>query len=504
MKKILTAALTLLLLLVFALPVAGSSTPGGPFLPGKANHNTEGFMSNEQLEKALNQIEANSKGTMELDVIGHSGTGTEIFMAKVGDGPESIMIQNQQHGNEPHGAEAAINILRFLTSERQEAKELREQITVYMLPRVNPDGSELGIRTNGDWRAPNHFASHGFFTSSVPGWDINRYHWFDWEDSTLFQYNHAGIYSEEFGLINGRSLTGTPREYDGVEGYLVDVGFGTSEEYTDAIKEKVEGNIALVSRGENSFTDKAANAYEAGALGVVAYNDEPELSSFAISSDIPVMYTFQKFGQQLVDSLEDGEDIYVEFQNSYPENPVPEAQAVVDAYKKYEPKLMLDLHNQFSYVDEDERAVTSSILWPTNPDVPDDALEMSKQMAVVIMDHMEQYGYANVNKFPGGDAPEIARNAYGLAGSGNLLIEIRGQTQSEVGQTSNGMLTRHAQEQVMSVIRAAADGSLYEADATRADTDLPTVRDRYRKDLPSEEEAEEAAPREYEEEEEVE
>jgi Zn-dependent M28 family amino/carboxypeptidase len=63
------------------------------------------------------------------------------------------------------------------------------------------------------------------------------------------------------------------------------------------------GNIALISRGDCTFTIKAQNAYNAGATGVIIYNNRPgELGGtlgidFAL--DIPVVAVTQAVGQQL-------------------------------------------------------------------------------------------------------------------------------------------------------------------------------------------------------------
>ncbi|WP_025027572.1 S8 family serine peptidase [Caldalkalibacillus mannanilyticus] len=58
---------------------------------------------------------------------------------------------------------------------------------------------------------------------------------------------------------------------------FVHVGLGYKEDF---VGKDVEGKIALVSRGEFAFIDKAKNAKEAGAIGVVMYNQ--------LSGPIPV------------------------------------------------------------------------------------------------------------------------------------------------------------------------------------------------------------------------
>jgi aminopeptidase Y len=63
------------------------------------------------------------------------------------------------------------------------------------------------------------------------------------------------------------------------------------------------GNIALISRGACTFALKATNAYNAGAVGVVIYNNIPGSISGTLGNgftlDIPVTSVAQDVGQQL-------------------------------------------------------------------------------------------------------------------------------------------------------------------------------------------------------------
>jgi aminopeptidase Y len=64
------------------------------------------------------------------------------------------------------------------------------------------------------------------------------------------------------------------------------------------------GNIALISRGACTFAIKATNAYDAGAVGVVIYNNVPGPIAGTLGNtftlDIPVTSVSQEVGQQLV------------------------------------------------------------------------------------------------------------------------------------------------------------------------------------------------------------
>jgi hypothetical protein len=352
----------LLLCLSFSSVFANSDiVPGGPWITDNQNVSLERLSSYPELVMQLQQIEQTSKGLVQLEVIGKSNQGRDIYLAKAGN-PENpaVMIITQQHGNEPMTTESALKLLKFLSTGSSQAMAILDNLYVLVVARVNPDGAELFHRYNDDSTAPARNTSEGFYTSwaSGVGWDINRYHWVtDWEESTLFQ-NH------------------------------------------------------------------------------------------------PL---------------------------DYPTNPVPEAQAVIDAFNAYTPEWIADFHHQGTYVTDDGENITSSILWPRNEDVLDSIVILSKQLCVVIMDHMEKFGFSVVTDYPGGTYAGIARNGYGLAGAGSILVELKGG----IGQKSGGMIIKHAYEQMMAILNATADGTLGSVDYSRAD-DIPPRGSYYYKDLPPE------------------
>ena len=335
--------------------------PGGPWLTDTQNVSLERLNSYPELVMQLQKIERTSKGLVELEVIGTSNQGRDIYLAKAGF-PENpaVMIITQQHGNEAMTTEAALKLLKFLSTGSNQAQAILDNLYVLVVARVNPDGAELYHRWNADPTAPARNTSEGFYTdyTSGVGWDINRYHWVtDWEESTLF-HNH------------------------------------------------------------------------------------------------PL---------------------------DYPTNPVPEAQAVIDAFNAYSPEWIADFHHQGTYVTDDGDSVTSSILWPRNEEVLESVVILSKQLCVVIMDHMEKFGFSVVTEYPGGTYAGIGRNGYGLAGAGSILVELKGG----IGQKSGGMIIKHAYEQMMAILNATADGSLGSVDPYRAD-DIPPRGSYYYKDLPPE------------------
>lgn len=146
-------------------------------------------------------------------------------------------------------------------------------------------------------------------------------------------------------------------------------------------------------------------------------------------------------------------------------NPVPESVAMRLLWEQRRPAVVVDWHHQGSYVDDDGRLITGSTLWPNATDEADargirpefdDAVERSKQAVSVLVDAVQDKGYANITRYPGTTTPGIARNAYGLLGSASVLWEMRGG----IGIQSNGYITKTVHEAGKSLLVAAADGSL--------------------------------------------
>lgn len=172
--------------------------PGGPWLTAEQEVSYDGFYDYEELVERLEQIERSTRGRVAIDTIGQSNRGRDIFRATVGDGDEDVFVITQQHGNEPTGTEAVLtNLLRFLGSGGAVAREIRDELTVHVIPRVNVDGAEIPQRYNVDPDAPARDTDEGFFTagSEGVGWDINRYHDPDWEESRLYR-NRPDEYPE--------------------------------------------------------------------------------------------------------------------------------------------------------------------------------------------------------------------------------------------------------------------------------------------------------------------
>lgn len=146
-------------------------------------------------------------------------------------------------------------------------------------------------------------------------------------------------------------------------------------------------------------------------------------------------------------------------------NPATEAGLIQRRYAAFKPEIVVDYHMQGRYADASGREITASTLWPTAAGVTPSNVDFAKQITVVAQRSIEATG-GNVSQYPGGDYEGIARNAYGLRGSGSVLIELSdtGADQSQI---------RAALASMVAIAQTAADGSLRRIDPAAADTIPP-------------------------------
>ncbi|MFC0472585.1 S8 family serine peptidase [Halalkalibacter kiskunsagensis] len=126
--------------------------------------------------------------------------------------------------------------------------------------------------------------------------------------ATQLPYNvfNADIFTSEEVAYPSAEVMGHPSEeallsLNEGEYEFVHVGLGAA---TDFEGKDLEGKVALISRGEYPFIDKATNAKNAGAIGAIIYNNvegvQPTVSGLAV----PTIMTTLEDGQKLVAELE--------------------------------------------------------------------------------------------------------------------------------------------------------------------------------------------------------
>jgi predicted deacylase len=165
--------------LLVAAPAAASaqpqSVPNGPWIQDSQHMSLERLHSNAEVAAALQRIEDRSKGRMTLEVAGRSNEGRPLWLAKVGSGSTPVLYISQQHGNEPLGAEASLELLqRLATSTHPAIRAMRQELTILVVPRVNPDGHHRFWRQN--YYPVLEPGDPTDFWTKDRGYDINRWH----------------------------------------------------------------------------------------------------------------------------------------------------------------------------------------------------------------------------------------------------------------------------------------------------------------------------------------
>ena len=103
-----------------------------------------------ELEASLRALEQRHSGRLKLEEVGRSFEGRAIHMLTLGHGPRKVMLWSQMHGDEPSATPALLDIADYLLSAggRPSAAAILDQLTLLMVPMLNPDGSETYRRRN--------------------------------------------------------------------------------------------------------------------------------------------------------------------------------------------------------------------------------------------------------------------------------------------------------------------------------------------------------------------
>lgn len=97
----------------------------------------------------INRIEDHE--LFKVGIVGKSVEGRDIFLITVGKGSKKIFCWSQMHGDEPTATAAIFDIFNFTLEENhyEEFKRiLFQNVTLYFIPMLNPDGAELFQRRN--------------------------------------------------------------------------------------------------------------------------------------------------------------------------------------------------------------------------------------------------------------------------------------------------------------------------------------------------------------------
>jgi hypothetical protein len=157
------------------------SWPNGPWVVPQQEVSLAAIRDYPQLVATLKNIVKSSQGAATLAYAPHpaTGSGRDVPYVTIGNGPRKMIVIAQQHGNEWITSNGMISAIRALSSSAKQAKFIRDELTVFIMPRVNIDGFDA-TPTGEPWR----YNVDPFCTVSPcppfygrgQGYDINRYH----------------------------------------------------------------------------------------------------------------------------------------------------------------------------------------------------------------------------------------------------------------------------------------------------------------------------------------
>lgn len=97
-------------------------------------YSISGFISHGELQKTLQQLEKTSNGVVQVEVVGQSHKGLDIYTAKVGTGDKVILLQSEIHGNEKTGTVALLNLLKAFPQIQKKQRKSVKKLRLFSCP----------------------------------------------------------------------------------------------------------------------------------------------------------------------------------------------------------------------------------------------------------------------------------------------------------------------------------------------------------------------------------
>ncbi|MBH46103.1 MAG: peptidase M14 [Flavobacteriaceae bacterium] len=104
----------------------------------------ERYLSPEKWGFILNKLSFQ----LQTSVIGQSVLKQPITAHRIGNGPIKVLIWSQMHGNESTTTRALFDLIKHLHSS--DGNSLLENLSLMVIPQLNPDGASAYTRLNGN------------------------------------------------------------------------------------------------------------------------------------------------------------------------------------------------------------------------------------------------------------------------------------------------------------------------------------------------------------------
>ena len=103
-----------------------------------------------ELADSLRRLADRHGDRLDLTEAGRSYLGRPIHLLTLGRGERKVLLWSQMHGDEPSATPALLDLADYLLAGHGGAagEEILDELTLLMVPMLNPDGSELYERRN--------------------------------------------------------------------------------------------------------------------------------------------------------------------------------------------------------------------------------------------------------------------------------------------------------------------------------------------------------------------
>jgi hypothetical protein len=478
----------------------GTETGGPPF---------DGFLSHEEVGQTLQQIAHSSQGRVAVEVAGYTNRGRELWAARVGHGPQVMLVQSEIHGNEKHGTRALLNMVRTFGNSSKRSQQVREAITFVAIPMLNADGGAIPRRTNTmSWaevmamhpQLSNTPRAWYYSTGGGGGFDVNR------DFNANLEYEPSSADMPGSGTTFGFYITPEARTVRDVYAGL-EAEFGRVDVFVDLHNQAPCYGHGLPNEVTIDAPSSAAGTYEAagatfgveptvaGVPGdVVVVNDgsaSPTLGcnplvGFPAGAIALVDRGVCTFVQKVSNAQAAGAAAVIVVNNvatapttltgTGPSITIPAvhvSQADGDTIKAGLPATGRVSDNPesafYTPLSISGRFITNPTAHGDWPNFDDDA---SRRANVAVYDALQGSGnspFGKVTRYPqppSTNIPGTALGSFGLRGSATVLFETSGQTQ-QIGLKRHGMLSRQVQVGLGGIIDALTDGTFDDIDPDR-------------------------------------
>lgn len=214
------------------LAAGGTAAPAigvgeGPNYGGNETINTSILRTYDEMVADLEKQDAR-QSSMELEVIGQSVKGRDLYLAKYLTDPTNptVLYLTQQHGNEQLTTEGALEFIKHLGSAK--TRGVLDGVNILVVPMLNPDGAMGDV----DFPLDGYIADGGrtLTRANATGTDLNRDHVAKVQPETralhdnvmraydidyMIDLHHQGTRSERDGeLVSGSILYPTTPNAD--------------------------------------------------------------------------------------------------------------------------------------------------------------------------------------------------------------------------------------------------------------------------------------------------